>query len=86
VFTQFPQPQVVNPQQRQQGLTVYPANMQQQAEPTSPTAAPSSQFGVAVPGMIVAPPPQPGQPQPDGQATQPGQLPAKRPGGGGGDR
>src|SRR5205085_1679044 len=58
-----------------------PANQPVQAPP----AAPVSPFGgVAVPGMIVAPPPQPGQQpgavQPVPQPGQPGQ-PVRRPGG-----
>ena len=77
VFNTFPQPQVVNPQaggaQPQPGAAQTPVN----------TAAPSAPFGgVAVPGMIAQPPPQPGQVQP-GQLQpppQPGQ-PVRRPGG-----
>jgi hypothetical protein len=69
VFNPFPQPQVVNPQQP----NAYP-----QMPAGEPSAAPSptnvpTGGGVAVPGMIVAPPPQPGQIVPP---------PTKRPGGG----
>ncbi len=85
VFNAFPQPQVVNPQQ----ATPY------QTDSTSPNGGTTN--GVAVPGMIVAPPQQPGQTQPGqgaqpGQVIQPGQIlqpgqtapgvPTKRPGGG----
>ncbi len=79
VFNPFPQPQVVNPQQP----NTYPQMPvgQQPQEPQQPvnTAAPGAPAGggVAVPGMIVAPPPQPGQ------VVQP-PPPNKRPGGPGG--
>jgi hypothetical protein len=73
VFNPFPQPQVTNPQQPnaypqmpmpQQG----PAQQMPATSPVGPAGG-----GVAVPGMIVAPPPQPGQIVPP---------PTKRPGGG----
>jgi hypothetical protein len=63
----------------------FPTQQQQQQQqvPTN-TVSPTSPFGgVAVPGMIVAPPPQPGQAQPgqiQQQQPQPGQ-PVRRPGG-----
>jgi hypothetical protein len=96
VFNTFPQPQVVNPQT---GAPVaYPGQQpvtggaQQPGAPQTPAnmSAPSAPFGggVAVPGMIVQPPQQPGQAQP-GQIQQPGQVqqppqpgqPVRRPGG-----
>jgi hypothetical protein len=100
VFNTFPQPQVVypgNPAQTpnvpgvgfvpQYGPNGQPIVVQQPS--TTPTASPFG--GVAVPGMIVAPPQQPGvvgQPGPLGQPIiVPGQLPPgqtpqpKRPGG-----
>jgi len=103
VFNTFPQPQVVypgSPVQNPQAVGAVPQYgpngqpLVQQPYPQQPTATPSaSPFGgVAVPGMIVAPPQQqPGQPgivQPGvvpvvpGQPLQPGQTPqTKRPGG-----
>jgi hypothetical protein len=91
VFNTFPQPQVVN---QQPGAPVaFPGQPQpvtagvvpgQPPQPPANTATPSAPFGgVAVPGMIVQPPQQPGQPQP-GQIQpplQPGQVPPRRPGG-----
>jgi hypothetical protein len=78
VFNQFPQPQVVNPNEPAGRATpFYPAQPQvaqppQPAQP--PSAVPTAPFGgVAVPGMIVQPPPQ-------SQPNQPGQ-PVRRPGG-----
>jgi hypothetical protein len=77
VFNPFPQPQVVNPQQPNTypqmpvGMGQPPAA--QQPVNTNAPGAPAG--GVAVPGMIVAPAPQPGQ------IVQP-PPPAKRPGGG----
>jgi len=79
VFNPFPQPQVVNPQQQPNGYPQMPPGMgqppaaQQPVNPGAPGAPPGG--GVAVPGMIVAPAPQPGQ------IVQP-PPPAKRPGGG----
>jgi hypothetical protein len=62
VFNTFPQPQVVAPQQTMPYQGEGGANMPNGATPN----------GVAVPGMMVAPPaPQPGQP---GQMPQPGQV------------
>ncbi len=81
VFNPFPQPQVVNPQQPPNGYPQMPAGMGQPPAPQQPanTTAPGAPAGggVAVPGMIVAPPPQPGQ------IVQP-PPPTKRPGGPGG--
>src|SRR5206468_1121657 len=62
VFNTFPaQPQVVNPQ-----VPPSPFNPQQPQTPAQqqqPNGAPNVPFGgVAVPGMVVQPPPQPGQP------------------------
>ena len=77
VFNAFPPPQVGGP-----GASGVPPVQGQpaQATPTygaTPTAPPSG--GVAVPGMIIPAPPQPGQspsvhpaPQPPGQITRPG--------------
>lgn len=92
VFNQFPQPQVVNPQQPTgypqpqvappQPNGVYPPMQFGQPAtqtPSSRSAPGAPTGGVAVPGMIVAPPPQPGQII---QPT-PTQTPQKRPGGGG---
>jgi hypothetical protein len=76
VFNPFPQPQVTNPQQPNgyPQMQMPPQQQTPQQMPaTSPQAPPGG--GVAVPGMIVAPPPQPGQVVPP--AT-------KRPGGPGG--
>jgi hypothetical protein len=85
VFTPFPQPRVVNPQQQpqqqQQPMTVpgqYPAQQQaepgsdQQGAPNTPTMPPGT---VSAPGMIAPAPttPAPGQPG----------APVRRPGGGG---
>ncbi|HEY2905077.1 MAG TPA: hypothetical protein VGJ29_04200 [Vicinamibacterales bacterium] len=78
VFNPFPQPQVVNPQQPPNGYPQMPVGMGQPPAPQpANTTAPGAPAGggVAVPGMIVAPPPQPGQ------IVQP-PPPAKRPGGG----
>jgi hypothetical protein len=84
-FPQQPQGLPQQPQglpQQPQGFPQQPQQPQQQQMPTN-TAAPTSPFGgVAVPGMIVAPPQQPGQ-QPgqiQQQQQQPGQ-PVRRPGG-----
>jgi hypothetical protein len=60
VFNTFPQPQVVNPQMPMPGQQ----NMMPQQVPVqqAPGAYPSTPFGgVAVPGMVVQPPQQPGQ-------------------------
>jgi hypothetical protein len=86
VFNTFPQPQVVAPQQQ---------TMPYEGEGGANMPPGGTPAGVAVPGMIVAPTPQPGQPgQPPqpGQVVQPGQVlqpgqvapgvPTKRPGGG----
>ena len=96
VFNAYPQPQVVNGNQQspnQLAPAQGPLSLPQQATPQSQQyAAPTSPFGgVAVPGMIAAPPqPQnglsqqgPPQPQP-GQAAPSGVIqPPKRPGPGG---
>jgi hypothetical protein len=81
IFNQFPQPQVVNPQQGQpapqpfgQPQVVQPQNTQPPVQ--QPSAQPTAPFGgVSVPGMVAPAPPQ----QP-GQVVQPGQ-PVRRPGG-----
>jgi hypothetical protein len=69
VFTAFPQPQIVNPQQPAPGsvpLNPFGAQPQVggQAAPSPATNVPTpSSGGVSVPGMIVPPPtPSPGQP------------------------
>jgi hypothetical protein len=93
VFNAFPQPQVVNPQPSAPvafpGAVPAAANPPppQQAAPPVNSAAPTSPYGgVARPGMIVQPPPQPGQAQP-GAIQQPGVIqpggaqPIRRPGG-----
>jgi hypothetical protein len=94
VFNSFPQPQVVNPQTgapaagfpgQAQPVTGGAQQPATQAPQTTFGATPTAPYGgVAVPGMIAAPPPgaaqpgqQPGQIQ---QAPQPGQ-PVRRPGG-----
>ena len=90
VFNAFPPPQVVNPQGGPGGVppqgfvppTGFPQAPQVAQPSNMPTRfpGPTSPAGVAVPGMIVQPPPQPGQPgvvQPPGQ---PG-VPVRRPGG-----
>ncbi len=93
VFNTFPQPQVVNPQTGQP--VAFPGQVPQNGVPQQPqtaqppmnSAAPTSPFGgVAVPGMIVQPPPQPGQAQPGaiqppGTIQPPGIQPVRRPGG-----
>jgi len=93
VFNTFPQPQVVNPQTGQP--VAFPGQVTggvvpQQAQPAQPpvnSAAPTSPYGgVAVPGMVVQPPQQPGQAQPGaiqqpGVIQQPGAQPVRRPGG-----
>jgi len=82
VFNSFPQPQVVNPQggpvpTMMPGTPPQGAPQQgapQQAVPPTPAASPTPVApygGVAVPGMVAPPPPQP---------NQPGQ-PVRRPGG-----
>jgi len=93
VFNTFPQPQVVNPQTGQP--VAFPGQVPQGGVPQQPgqaqtpinSAAPTSPFGgVAVPGMIVQPPQQPGQAQPGtiqqpGAIQPPGTQPVRRPGG-----
>jgi len=71
VFNTFPQAQTVAPQVMP---TVVPGQgvVPQQAAPTAQPGLPGG--GVAVPGMIAAPPPTPGQPGVPGQ-------PVRRPGG-----
>jgi hypothetical protein len=96
VFNSFPQPQVVNPQggapaaypgqPPSVGVVPQPGQQQQmpqQAAPPANTASPTSPFGgVSVPGMIVQPPQQPGQPGQIQPPAQPGQQPpVRRPGG-----
>jgi hypothetical protein len=85
VFNTFPQPQVVNPQTgapaQFPGQTP-PNAAQPQAQPVN-SNVPTVPYGaVAVPGMVVPPPQQPGQGQP-GQAVPPQQQPGqpRRPGG-----
>jgi hypothetical protein len=68
VFPTFPQPQVV-PQPDPDGAPAQPNGPVSYPTPTAPV-------GVARPGMVVQPPPQPGQP---GQLP-PGVAPAPRPG------
>lgn len=82
VFNTFPPPQVVNPQAGGQPGYMPPPGFvpPQQAQPaTRPSGfpGPSTPGGVAVPGMIVQPPQQPGQPG----TVQPPGAPARRPGG-----
>jgi len=93
VFNTFPQPQVVNPQTGQP--VAFPGQVPQGGVPQQPqtatppvnSAVPTSPFGgVAVPGMIVQPPQQPGQAQPGtiqapGGIQPPGTQPVRRPGG-----
>jgi len=93
VFNTFPQPQVVNPQTGQPvafpGQVPVTGSVPQQPQTGQPanSAAPTSPFGgVSVPGMIVQPPQQPGQPQPGaiqapGGIQPPGVPPVRRPGG-----
>lgn len=99
VFNTFPQPQVVypgvnptqvpNPTIGNGTVIQYGPNGQpivQQPFVQQPTAAPSASpyGGVAVPGMVVAPPQQPGVVQPgvvQPGVVQPGQPQPKRPGG-----
>ena len=75
IFTAFPQPQVVNPAAGQglynppPGMAIPNATAPPQVAP--PTATPTVPVGVAVPGMIVPTPPQPGQPT---QVRRPGGL------------
>ncbi len=73
VFNTFPQPQQVNPQ----GANVPPNMMQPAAPQAAPSAFPTAPYGgVAVPGMVAPPPPQPG-----GMPGQvPGQVPGQPPG------
>jgi hypothetical protein len=85
VFNSFPQPQVVNPQTGAPVPAQFPGqtppNNQAPTQPTN-SAVPTAPYGgVAVPGMVVQPPPQPGQAQPGQVAPpqQPGQP--RRPGG-----
>jgi len=78
VFTAFPQPQVVNPNAGQP-MYVPPPGMNLPggvpvAQPPAPSAVPTAPVGVAVPGMMVPVPAQPGAPN---QAT----TPVRRPGG-----
>ena len=94
VFNTFPQPQVVNPQTGQPvafpGQVPATGGVPQQPQTGQPpvnSSAPTSPFGgVAVPGMIVQPPQQPGQAQPGG-IQPPGTIqpprtqPVRRPGG-----
>jgi hypothetical protein len=84
VFDAFPQPQVVSPQQGgrpgQPGLAsprgplvLPPAGAPSEAPATYPSFPTVPTGGAAVPGMIVLPPSQPGQPQPG----TPAQLPPR---------
>ncbi len=87
IFNTFPQPQVVNPQTGVPVQMPYP-QPQEQETPTTYPATPTAPFGgVAVPGMVVPTPQQPGVPPgqivPPGQVV-PGQVPPgqpRRPGG-----
>ena len=84
VFSAFPRPQIVNPQQGnpQQGAPtaapgVFPTGQQSSSPPPAYPAAPGTQptspfGGVAVPGMIVPAPPQPGAQPATGQPQPPG--------------
>jgi hypothetical protein len=79
VFTAFPQPQVVNPNTSGQPMYVPPPGMNLPggaavAQPAQPTAVPTAPVGVAVPGMMVPTPTQPGAPNPP-------TTPVRRPGG-----
>ena len=98
VFNSFPQPQVVNPNPMPSAPVAFPGAVaapvnpppQQPAQPVN-SATPTSPYGgVARPGMIVPPPPQPGQQpgQQPGTVQQPGTTqqpgvtqPVRRPGG-----
>jgi len=90
VFNSAPRGPEIAPQGTYPGMPPggFPTQPQQQQLPPQQqmpvnTVAPTSPFGgVAVPGMIVAPPPQPGQQpgQVQQQPQQPGQ-PVRRPGG-----
>jgi hypothetical protein len=81
VFSAFPQPQIVSPNSgpvntQQPGYTPPPGmQLSDPQKPPAPSAFPTAAPGVAVPGMVVPVPPQPGvnpsQPQP----------PVRRPGG-----
>jgi hypothetical protein len=80
VFNTFPPPQPVNPQGNPGGA---PGAYPQQPVQQQPASTPTAPFGgVAVPGMVVQPPPQPGQQVQPGQqpVVIPGQPP-RRPGG-----
>ena len=85
VFSTAPRGPEIAPQGVYPGMPPggMPAQQQNPNQPPVPTPSPTSPFGgVAVPGMIVAPPPgqqQPGQIQ-QPQQPQPGQ-PVRRPGG-----
>lgn len=78
VFNTFPQqPQVVNPQTGQPMNGVPQQGVPAQQPPATYPGAPTSPYGgVSVPGMIVQPPQQPGQPQPGVPVA-----PVRRPGG-----
>jgi len=87
VFSSAPRGPEIAPQGTYPGMPPgggLPTQQQNPNQPPVPTPSPTSPFGgVAVPGMIVAPPPgqqQPGQIQ-QPQQPQPGQ-PVRRPGGG----
>jgi hypothetical protein len=69
IFGAFPQPQVGSPQQFPTFVPGVQGMPLQQGVPppasapvAAPTSAPSAPFGVAVPGMVVPAPQQPGQP------------------------
>ena len=93
VFNAYPQPQLVNgnsPASNQLAPAQGPLTLPQQgtSQPQQYTAPTSPYGGVAVPGMIATPPPQPGQVVAPGQVPAPGQTPQsgviqppKRPGG-----
>ena len=81
VFNTFPTPQPVTPQGGPGGVP--PNGYPQQPTQQQPPGTPNAPFGgVAVPGMVVQPPPQPGQQVQPGQppVVIPGQPP-RRPGG-----
>jgi len=83
IFNTFPQPQVVNPGANGVvgGFPPQQVPTQQQPPQQQPAAQPTAPFGgVAVPGMTVQPPPQPGQIPGQMPGQVPGQPP-RRPGG-----
>lgn len=77
VFNTFPQPQVISPQMPPSVVPGVNGGVPQQMQPGNAPTAPFG--GVAIPGMVVQPPQQPGQPG-QMQPVLPGQ-PVRRPGG-----